>query len=520
MKARTARENLTVRLHGFILLFVAAAPLGAAHAGGYYATDIGVRAYGRAGAFVARADDGTAAWYNPAGFANQDGTRMTLDAGFVRQSIFFQRMDPSGNTAGYEPQGNNAAPRLIPFLGFSSDFGLKNFVFALSGFGPNGRKLDYPANGPGRYSMIETNVAEAFAQLSVAWRPHPTFSVGAAFRYVYNSATQSRKITIAGGTPDNEGADDVGLTFDVRDAFVPNAQFGVLWSPLRWLDFGLSYRLPTNVEADGEMRVDPADVARLRAGRFPNVALCSERTCAVDKQNHGNIRVNFGLPGILRAGARVHQSAPEKRRWDLEVDFVWERWTGFGKLETLPQEVYYTLASRTPAKLPNIVEERGYGNAFSVRMGGDFEVLRNWLVARAGVFFETSAVPLQAVNVGIVDAPKVGFTVGLTFNWQWLSLSAAYGHTQLFEQTVKDSVTKQINLTYLAFGAQDQSPAVGNGLYRSGWHIFNVGLSVNFDQLYGWVKGRPQPPAALRAELAPGGARSNEVVPSGPSRGQ
>ena len=80
----------------------------------------------------------------------------------------------------------------------------------------------------------------------------------------------------------------------------------------------------------------------------------------------------------------------------------------------------------------------------------------------------------------------------------------------LFEQTVKDSVTKQINLTYLAFGAQDQSPAVGNGLYRSGWHIFNVGLGVNFDQLYGWVKGRPQPPAAPRAEL----------VPSGPSRGQ
>jgi long-chain fatty acid transport protein len=462
---------------------------GVAHAAGYYATDIGVRAFGRAGAFVARADDGTAAWYNPAGFADQDGTRLHLDAGFVRQSIFFQRTDELGNATGFNPQGNSAAPRLIPFLGISSNFGLKNFTFALSGYGPNGRKLDYPAAGPGRYSLIDTNVAEAFAQLSVAWRPHPTLAIGAAFRYVYNTASQTRKISIS-GTPGNEDVNDVGLIFDVTDPFVPNAQFGILWSPTKWLDVGVAYRLPTTVEAKGELRVDPADVARLRATQFPNVALCSERTCAPSKQNRGDITVNFGMPSIFRAGVRVHQSAPEKRRWDLEVDFVWERWTGFGRLETIPTEVYYTLASPTPIKLPPIVEERGYGNAYSVRLGGDFEVLPKWLVARAGVFFETSAVPLQAVNVGIVDAPKIGFSAGLTFSWQWLTLSAAYGHTQLFEQEVRNSVTRQINLTYLALDAQSQSPVVGNGIYRSGWHIFTVGLGVNFDQLHGWFKGK------------------------------
>ncbi len=47
--------------------FVACALPRAAHAGGFYMTDRGVRPVGRGGAFIAGADDQHAVWYNPAG---------------------------------------------------------------------------------------------------------------------------------------------------------------------------------------------------------------------------------------------------------------------------------------------------------------------------------------------------------------------------------------------------------------------------------------------------------------------
>src|SRR5580698_7547364 len=74
------------------LLFVGAL-LGAsdAKAGGLEIPDNGTQALGRGAAFTAKADDGTALEYNVAGFAQQRGTHLLLDANLWLSSYSFQR---------------------------------------------------------------------------------------------------------------------------------------------------------------------------------------------------------------------------------------------------------------------------------------------------------------------------------------------------------------------------------------------------------------------------------------------
>ena len=60
------------------------------HAGGLYFSDRGVRPMGRAGAFVAGADDLGAIWYNPAGLADA-GTSVLADFSWLRFTSEYTR---------------------------------------------------------------------------------------------------------------------------------------------------------------------------------------------------------------------------------------------------------------------------------------------------------------------------------------------------------------------------------------------------------------------------------------------
>ena len=84
----TTRTRVGQLLVGGLAAFMAMTP-SKADAGGLYFTDRGVRAMGRAGAFVAGADDLSAAWYNPAGLV-EAGTSVMLDLSYLHHSVTYQ----------------------------------------------------------------------------------------------------------------------------------------------------------------------------------------------------------------------------------------------------------------------------------------------------------------------------------------------------------------------------------------------------------------------------------------------
>ena len=115
------------RLFSCVALAALFAPSIAA-AGGMYLPTRGVRATGRAGAFVAGADDASSLWWNPAGLAHLSQWGFVADAGFVHQSVDYDRINSGGEA---EAGASNQAPGLpVPSLGYARKVGGRAVVAA------------------------------------------------------------------------------------------------------------------------------------------------------------------------------------------------------------------------------------------------------------------------------------------------------------------------------------------------------------------------------------------------------
>ncbi len=164
-------------------------------AGGFEIPDNGAQAVGRGGAFVAKADDGTAIYFNPAGLARQRGTRIYGGGNLYLHSFEFQRSssfpDDPNNPAtpwGQRPfpvVTNSAGPFFAPFLAASTDFAsLDRLTVAIGAFGPPvvGNRT-FPLairNAPAasRYDFIQSRSTIFFPTASAAYRVTPWLDLG------------------------------------------------------------------------------------------------------------------------------------------------------------------------------------------------------------------------------------------------------------------------------------------------------------------------------------------------------
>src|SRR5947209_7885300 len=158
----------------------------------------GARPLGRAGSYVAGADDLEAVYYNPAGIAGTGHGSVLLDAGLVLQGVEYDRVD-SGNNARMpveKPVGSGILP--IPFLGVSwrpERLG-NRLTFAFAAWAPYTGIPSYPDDGPQRYSLISLGGTSALvAELAVSLRITPYLYVGAGFQNMVFSVSNKTALS-------------------------------------------------------------------------------------------------------------------------------------------------------------------------------------------------------------------------------------------------------------------------------------------------------------------------------------
>ena len=216
---RSRARALTAFAAGLLTLTLATSR---ARAGGFETPDNGTEALGRGGAFVAKADDGTAIEYNIAGLARQRGTRITLDGNFVLSDIAFTRAGSYPGNPGdtrtpyagqrYATTHDKEGVFVAPFLAVSSDLGwFERWTFALGVYGPPSKgahNYDVGARGPGmtddpqaevtlpggqrapgpaRYDLAKTNLLIVFPTLAAAVRVTRWLDLGLAAQLVYGN---------------------------------------------------------------------------------------------------------------------------------------------------------------------------------------------------------------------------------------------------------------------------------------------------------------------------------------------
>jgi long-subunit fatty acid transport protein len=434
----------------------------AARAAGVEHPDVGTVALGRGGAYAADPDGGLALEYNPAGFARQDGLRATLDGNLACQRLTFT---PAGGGDSVSNGGGAfLAPAAVVSYGAGAVGPLAGLTFALGVAGPSAiGKLDYPAGGAQRYALISSDTSIAYWSAAVAAAFNRWLAAGVTLQLVKGTARFTQAVR-SGDAPGTTPAGDAIAHVDVTSGFIPTAVLGVTARPTARVAVGASYRPRFTFDASGTLTTDLPAVAHELG----------------EHQNGTATGFSLPMPDVVRVGVLVRPRA----RWLVEADVVLERWSTLGALELEPHGI--TIASDsfgTSKPLPNIVLQKNFEDAFSVRVGGEHELVPGRLTVRAGYLHETSAVPLASTSVDFPnwDRDVVALGASLALPRTPVTLDVAYAHHFLPTRTVSNSTITQVLTPCLIPTCTDPAPpAVGNGTYAASLDVLSASLRVAF----------------------------------------
>jgi len=457
-----------------------------ARAGGFDVPDNGAQALGRGGAFVARADDGTAIYYNPAGLARQRGTRLYGGANLYLHSFEFQRSGsfPDDPNDARTPWGgkpypvvdNASGPYVMPFFALSTDFAsLDRLTVAIGAFGPpsvGNRTFPLGVRGApaaSRYDFIQSKTTIFYPTASAAYRVTRWLDLGVSAHLALGSFDQTTVSYLdLGACPEVEyqPCDSRGTLQATGTSF--GATFGALLRPSPSLSFGLSARTPIGFDARGV--VTPQRPAVGAADVAPGEAALTTR-----------------LPLILRAGGRYVSMDADFELYDLELDVTYEGWgaaQGEGPRITVP----------ALGELRNIdtIVVHGYGDTFSVRGGGAYnlQAFDGIVALRAGAYFDSSATGFDYTRLDVDTLAKVAGTLGFGYRYGAFAVDVGYAAVASIPRLVGTDAGQVRPINTGKGGkplANDGSllPAVNEGAFRGFTHIFALGMTLTFDELFG-----------------------------------
>lgn len=472
-----------------------------AHAAGYYFADVGVRAFSRGGAFVAGADDLTAMYYNPAALIRLDRPQVMLDVAGVQQFVSFQRtpytgngpLDEDGNPTDirYDSVENKAPPYAIPHFGISFPNLLPRTTLAFGFYPPYAPDLSYEADGPQRYSLVDTQVIQTALGPSLAHQVHPWVSVGGGVSWNLLYAEQELSISLpfherkaassfaSGDTdwqidPNEDPVNDVAFRFDATDPAGLGWNLGLLIEPPSqgWA-LGLMVQGPTKFEAEGTMAADFSGHSLYTDGALGQDVILSRKI--KDK----SVRMDITMPLIVKGGLAIRPTDAS----EIELAGTWENWSSIEEIVITDLNLVVDLNEEFMGGLLGIEDAvidddvrlpASYNDAWSLRLGGQVDLSSSWTI-RAGTFYESSAIPPETQSVALVDGDKLGYGVGGTYkasNWALdLGLSQSFPESR----EITTSQVRQISVNPLT-GDFLEGTDIGNGSFESSLLIFGAGI--------------------------------------------
>jgi long-subunit fatty acid transport protein len=469
-------------------------------AGGFEYPDVGTVAMGRGSAFAAKADDGTAIYYNPAGLADQDGWRVTLDVTMGAQNSSFQRQDATGADVG--PQVSNApgvffAPFVAVTRGFNLGF-LGKLGVAVGLYSPpaNGG-VSYPnetppvlgASGtlqfdgnscegtppaaaacpgantsslntaPQKYMLINENLLVVYPTISAAWAPIPLVSIGAGLQLLvansaFREATYDAASLETSHTPSNEQ-----LTYDTIANVAVNgvtvaANFGIKLKPLPGLSIGASYKPKATLNQSGTLTLDFSPLAQSLNAKVSGNGTSNSSD---GSSGSGPVSLSNAFPGELKTGIDYDFGL-----FDLEADFDWTQWSQYQSAVLTPNFSQQSNATPVTALSP-IVITRNFQDTWSLRLGGEAKLPVPVIRARvrAGLGYESSMYNPNATQYVTVDYAN--------FEQYWGAIGATVG-VGAFD----------IDLTYSHVYIGTVGFNVGNGVFNTAYDLLALGVRAHF----------------------------------------
>jgi len=465
---------------------------GEVYAAGIEYPDNGTVAIGRGGAHAAYPDDGMAFQYNPAGLAQQRGWHLLVDSRLAMQAVRFEPAPfacevKDGKKACSQADAieNDAPPFLAPSFALSWGTGpvgpLSSLTLAIAATGPSSiGRLSYPKTGAERYALDQTDYLIAFYSAAVAGGIGDWLRFGVTGQLAHGKARFTQAVWSGFGkqTELKDTSFDSTAEFDGESGLLPTGILGVTWLPGGGFAVGASYRPGLTFDAPGELTVTPPKFA-LDQG----IGVANETRADGSRVYAENARLLLNFADLVRLGVR-HQTTP---RLSWEVDATWERWSVLQQIEIRVQGLSVTYQSNGPQKVPvaDIVFQKHFEDAVSLRAGADYTLLPDRLTVRGGYTMETSAIPERFASVDFPNWGRHALAAGLTWHLYGAALDLAYAHHFVASQNVTDSqVVQQVSPELKGSGLPaSEASVVGNGRYEAAMDLVSLSIRLPFGGL-------------------------------------
>jgi long-chain fatty acid transport protein len=419
----------------------------------------GARPLGRAGSFVAGADDGSAMVYNPAGLVDVDDISVLADVGMVFQRTHYERVDSGGNPQPAVDGDLNYLPFPTAVVTWKPRT-LNWITFHAGVWVPYLGLNSYPETGPQRYSSITLNGSlVAVPQLGASFRLHPHVWLGAGFQLMFLQFKS--RVVLSACSELNCAPEDPGFDALTELKATGVAPSGIVGAVFPWPKFriGLALQLPFFINAEGTVN-----------SRLPSDPFFANASLVGD-----SITLSFTLPPMLRAGFEWRPLPV--LRVELGVDF--EAWSVQRNFTIQPHGIYIDGVPGVGRYYLNTMQVvRDMSDTISLHLGGEWEAIQRRLVVRAGYLLETSAFlddakGQNAMSVLTSDGLKNMLTLGLGVKLGRTRLDVGYAHIFYNDTNVTNSKSLQLNPIQPSLAVP-----VGNGLYKISTDIVSVGIDV------------------------------------------
>jgi long-chain fatty acid transport protein len=376
-------------------LLVALAP--PARGAGYAIYEQGSKALGMAGAFTAVADDPSAIFFNPAGLARLEGTRVQAGLHVIAISREFAGTSPYpgfGVTEDADDElgtpinlyvSRRLSPALAAGIGVNNPFGLKT-------------AWEDPEAFTGRFINREAGITPFFVTGILAWNAGDRVSVGAGPIFVTSSVNLQRNVGVANPFYGDSRFPGARQLLDVGRVELDGEGTDWGWTAGARIDLtervhvGATYRAGVEIDYEGD-----ADFTYQFDGSG-NAAL----DVLLGQALPGQFPLDQGADVLLPfpATAAVGLAFDAGDSWTAALDIVWTDWS---RVETVGLNF-------EDESLGTLIEE-DWHDAVALRMGVEWRVSDRWAL-RGGWYFDQSPMPTKSIDPLLPDSDRVGLSFG------------------------------------------------------------------------------------------------------------
>lgn len=357
-----------------------------AFASGFSIYEQSAKASGQAGAWVARADDAAANWYNPAALTKLEGMQVQFGFNYIDiggDTSFTLGNDPSAIGAAaaigvtvtpgqeFESESNVAIPSHLYFSGHVNE----KWSYGIGLTVPYGLVTEW-ADVPVTLVSQKAELVTFNINPNLAYKINENWSVAFGLNYLYADISEFSRFVIlpsAPTAPIPPGTFEFNLKGN-GDDFGWNV--AAHYTGADW-NFGFTYRSSLSPEITGNTEITGAAIPS-QAG-----------STVVDLPDQAAIGIAYtALP-----------------KFDIEFDMSWAHWSTFQNL----------VIDLDGPGLPDITQAENWSDTVAFRIGAAWSLAEAHQL-RVGLVRDQNPIPTNTMRPSIPDADRTGLTFGYGFS--------------------------------------------------------------------------------------------------------